>query len=648
MQSNILAAGVLSALTGLLIAPTQAQDIPTLGEIVVTATRIATPDFSAPYASEVHTRRMIEQAGAATLYDYLAQHSALQVLPSYGSRATPLIDMRGYGSEGGHQNIVVTLDGRRLNNIDMSPQLLGAIPLADIERIEITRGSGSVMFGDGATAGSIQIHTRSHDGVSLSASAGNFGALAGRLAVGASGERFRVSASADYASQNGHSDPDTTGHRDSSSSRNWRGSLEFRPVERLKLDLGATGSRIDSRYVSYLFPAEFASDPSQLGHNPWANPSDAYNRHRIDADLWRVGAEIELSRAWKAILGHSREDKRSDYSGWTSDYDTLADDAALQYRGDALDVTLGVQTFDGTRISAFDRTSKKNTGWYGQAVYRQDAWTLSAGARGERVEYDYVPGFGAALRGDHELWAWDVGVNRRLDDRSSVFASLNQAFLAPDIDRFFNFFGGAFNTFIEPARSRTLNLGYNRTLAAHRIKLTLFRANLDNEIYYEPSTGKNTNLDRSHKYGLELQDTWRMSDSLTGTLNYTWTRAVIDRESDNGGAYNGKDLPGVPRHAVIVGLTWRPDAASTLSLTHAWRGTAWSVGDFDNNAARQAVYQSTDVGYRYRTGKIEWSAAIENLFAHKNGMWIDDPFVGTAIYPVNFTRNFRVGFNARF
>jgi iron complex outermembrane receptor protein len=123
---------------------------------------------------------------------------------------------------------------------------------------------------------------------------------------------------------------------------------------------------------------------------------------------------------------------------------------------------------------------------------------------------------------------------------------------------------------------------------------------------------------------------------------------VIDRESDNGGAYNGKDLPGVPRHAVIVGLTWRPDAASTLSLTHAWRGTAWSVGDFDNNAARQAVYQSTDVGYRYRTGKIEWSAAIENLFAHKNGMWIDDPFVGTAIYPVNFTRNFRVGFNARF
>lgn len=633
---------------GLCVAPVCAQEIPTLGEIVVTATRIATPDFSAPYASEVHTRAMIEQAGATSLYDYLAQHSAVRVLPSFGSRATPLIDMRGYGIESGHQNIVVTLDGRRLNNIDLSPQLLGAIPLVDVERIEITRGSGSVMFGDGAMAGSIQIHTRAHEGVGVSASAGNSGALAGTLVAGTSGERFRVSASADYASQEGHSDPDVTGHRDNSSSRNWRGSVEFSPVDRLKLDAGATSSRIDSRYVSYLFPGEFAADPAQRGHNPWANPADAYNHHRIDSDLWRVGAEIELNRVWKAILGHSREDKHADYSGWASAYDHVSDDAALQYRGGTLDVTLGVQTFDGTRTGASDRTSKKNTGWYGQSQYRQDAWTLSVGARREQVEYHYVPNSGMALRGDYSLSAWDIGVNRRLDDRSSVFASLNQAFLAPDIDRFFNFFTGAFNTFIEPTRSRTLNLGYNRTLAAHRLKLALYRANLNDEIYYEPTTGKNTNLDRSHKYGLELQDTWRLSDSLVGTLNYTLTRAVIDREGENGGAYEGKNLPGVPRHAAIVGLTWRPDAKSALMLAHAWRGSAWSVGDFDNNAARQAVYQSTDVAWRYRTGEIEWSAAIENLFAHKNGMWIDDPFVGSVIYPVNFTRNFRAGFKARF
>ncbi|OYZ30073.1 MAG: TonB-dependent receptor, partial [Hydrogenophilales bacterium 17-64-65] len=90
--------------------------------IVVTPTRTPLADVDAPFASEVHTRHMIEQSGATTLYDYLAQHTSLLVLPSYGNKASPKIDMRGFGIGDGYQNIVVSLDGRRLNNIDMSSQ----------------------------------------------------------------------------------------------------------------------------------------------------------------------------------------------------------------------------------------------------------------------------------------------------------------------------------------------------------------------------------------------------------------------------------------------------------------------------------------------------------------------------------------------
>ena len=83
--------------------------------------------------------------------------------------------MRGYGSENGFQNIVITVDGQRLNNIDLSPQLIGAIPLGNIERIEISKGSGSVVYGDGAMAGAIQIYTKNKTGVTVSSSLGNFG-----------------------------------------------------------------------------------------------------------------------------------------------------------------------------------------------------------------------------------------------------------------------------------------------------------------------------------------------------------------------------------------------------------------------------------------------------------------------------------------
>ena len=89
MQRTSLAA--LAA--GLFTLPVQAEDIPTLDAIIVTATRIPTADVLAPYASEVHTRSAIEASGATTLYEYLAQHSSVNVMPSSGNRFTPKLDI---------------------------------------------------------------------------------------------------------------------------------------------------------------------------------------------------------------------------------------------------------------------------------------------------------------------------------------------------------------------------------------------------------------------------------------------------------------------------------------------------------------------------------------------------------------------------
>ena len=68
--------------------------------------------------------------------------------------------MRGFGLNQGYRSLVITVDGRRLNNIDLSPQNLSSVPLGNIERIEITKGSGSVIYGDSAMAGAIHIFTK--------------------------------------------------------------------------------------------------------------------------------------------------------------------------------------------------------------------------------------------------------------------------------------------------------------------------------------------------------------------------------------------------------------------------------------------------------------------------------------------------------
>ncbi|HQS82395.1 MAG TPA: TonB-dependent receptor [Thiobacillus sp.] len=607
--------------------------------IVVTPTRTPLADVDAPFASEVHTRHMIEQSGATTLYDYLAQHTSLLVLPSYGNKASPKIDMRGFGIGDGYQNIVVSLDGRRLNNIDMSSQLLGAIPLGDIERIEITKGSGSVLFGDGATAGTIQIVTRQHSGASVQVSAGNFGAQNVTLAAGLKKERFSLSASADYAGFDGASERDVTGHRAASRNGTQQGKLEVNPLDGLTLSLDGSRSRIETRYVGALTLAEYEANPAQ-------NSGNTYTHQKFETDVWGAGLAYALAPGWKLTASHQQENKLSNYITYASksDYDYRSDDLALEYRGDRLNVTAGVQTFDGTRMGSTNRTTKDNTGWFMQGQYLWGGTTVSAGARTENVEYIYTPNAGAALKADHDLSAWDIGVNHRLDKQLSLFANYNQAFQAPDIDRFFNW-GGTFNAFISPARSRTVNVGLNHVTAANRLKLALFRANLDNEIYFNSLTFTNTNLDKTHKYGLELQDTWQIAPTLAASINYTYTRALIDREDDGNGAFDGKELPGVPRHGVNLGLNWRVTPASSLNLTHAWRASTWAAEDFDNNnTQKQQAYQSTNLAYQYRYKQVDWFAAVDNLFEQSNGIWIRD----NTIYPVNFSRNWRVGMKVAF
>jgi iron complex outermembrane receptor protein len=271
--------------------------------------------------------------------------------------------------------------------------------------------------------------------------------------------------------------------------------------------------------------------------------------------------------------------------------------------------------------------------------YDFGATTVSAGTRAENVEYRYSPDAGTALKADHNLTAWDIGVNHRLDQKLSLFANYNQAFQAPDIDRFFDW-GGTFNAFIAPARSRTVNVGLNHVTPANRLKLAFFHARLDDEIYFNALTYTNTNLDKTHKYGLELQDTWQVAPTLAASINYAYTRALIDREDSGGGAFDGKDLPGVPRHGVNLGLNWRVTPASSLNLTHAWRDETWAAEDFDNNnAQKQQAYRSTNLAYQYRYKQWQWFAAVDNLFEESNGIWIHDD----AIYPVNFTRNWRLG-----
>ena len=129
--------------------------------LVVTVTRFEDRDTDRPVNLSIISAEDIRASSARTVPDLLAEQAGVTLHDLFGNNATSAsIDLRGFGATG-TQNTLILVDGRRIADIDLSGVQWSAVPLTAIERIEVVRGGASVLYGEGATAGVINIITRS-------------------------------------------------------------------------------------------------------------------------------------------------------------------------------------------------------------------------------------------------------------------------------------------------------------------------------------------------------------------------------------------------------------------------------------------------------------------------------------------------------
>ena len=147
----------VSAVLSLFVGHSAAQD----DAVVVTAGRLPEEVRLLPASVSVITQGDIARSAARTLPELISGEVGFTTKDFYGNNAASTsLDLRGFGVTG-PQNTLILLDGRRVSDFDLSGVHWAAIPLASIERVEIVRGSGAVLYGDGASAGVVNIVTRS-------------------------------------------------------------------------------------------------------------------------------------------------------------------------------------------------------------------------------------------------------------------------------------------------------------------------------------------------------------------------------------------------------------------------------------------------------------------------------------------------------
>ena len=128
--------------------------------VVIEATRFPEAVRTLPASVTVLTAEDIAASPARTLPELLSQQAGITMRDFFGNNAAATsVDLRGFGVTG-PQNTLILVDGRRVTDIDLTSVQWAAIPLASIERVEIMRGTGAVLYGDGASSGVINVVTR--------------------------------------------------------------------------------------------------------------------------------------------------------------------------------------------------------------------------------------------------------------------------------------------------------------------------------------------------------------------------------------------------------------------------------------------------------------------------------------------------------
>jgi vitamin B12 transporter len=127
-----------------------------LPDVVVSATRIAQPLAQAIADVTVIDRAEIERSGSAALGDVLARLPGFEISRNGGPASTTGVFLRGAET----RFTAVYIDGVRIDSQSTGGAAWQAIPLSQIDRIEVVRGAAGAVYGSDAIAGAIQIFTR--------------------------------------------------------------------------------------------------------------------------------------------------------------------------------------------------------------------------------------------------------------------------------------------------------------------------------------------------------------------------------------------------------------------------------------------------------------------------------------------------------
>jgi iron complex outermembrane recepter protein len=239
-----------------------------------------------------------------------------------------------------------------------------------------------------------------------------------------------------------------------------------------------------------------------------------------------------------------------------------------------------------------------------------------------------------------------VGINYAFFRNTHAYLSYSRSFRYPLFDELYSFYTNTVNTVLVPQTSDNYEAGirhyFNDDFNAN---INVFRLDTDKEIFFNPVTYNNENLDgMSRRKGAEISFDAKAARWLTLKGGYSFLSAEIIE-----GAFKGKQVPNVPKHKATMAVISSLGKDMTLALTGVYIGERPFVSDFLNEFSNQKGFFLLNTKFTYKWKSLKGYVDINNL---TNKEYSEYGVIGgfpseKAFYP-SPKRNFLVGLTIDF
>ncbi len=597
------------------------------------------PSATSSKAVTVINRKTIEDSHAENVVDLLKGQPNIVVRDATGVGAKAQVDLGGFG-ESAPANSVVLVDGRRVNSPDLSGTDWTQIPLDQIERIEIVRGASSVLYGDGAVGGVINIITRiPESGGKISLAGGSFGEFSGKARIGADSGNTRLEGNISGLTTDGYRENNFFDRFDGG------GRAEADLPMNISLHINGNHHRDRAGLPGNLTAAQVANNRKQArSPRDFSKATDSF----IDSGLdWDSGFGLEAA----IDGGFRRRETSADFSGFlvNSTIHTRSLRPKVTYTanfsGLRLQALAGADLDRNDAVLSNTTIKRKRDGYYGtlEVGSADRRWNVSGGGRTEHIRDQFTKN--TLQINAKRKTAWEAGGSVELIDGLRLRLNISRSLRFPLLDEAFNFFAGTVNTKLLPQTGRHYSAGVRYDMKDGWAEASFSRGDLTHEIFFNPVTFANSNYASKTRHDVViLSGHWQAYDLLKLGANYTYARTVFI-----GGAFDGKGIPAVPRNR--FGMDWRADWLQGLStnLHASYVGGSILISDQSNTRSHLPGYFVMDAAINYRWQGLEMFARVDNLTGRNYSSYgVFSSFSGTDNFFPAPAATFRAGASYKF